>query len=427
VPHLGAHIRELRTAIGLTQAQLADGHFTKALISQVELGRVRPSPHTLEIIAHRLGTTTDALLADTRAHADAMEGTGAAAAQLAIEAARAELAAGLPDRAQHTLDVASRSDERVTTSVAFLVLRGEIAASHGRAQQAFGFAADACAAADSSPSADDAVQAHLFAGRLHLEADRLAAALSHFDRAAEVAATGAVHPLLRARTLNMRGLALAAAGDTHRALEVYREAEQCVTAASDLRRLVGEALEEADAARRRDDVVSAAHHVARGAALVESLEIHHLVGQILHGLGAAYAGTGEVDRGRELQHRARTVANVSGDVRTEALALERLAACELEQGDARKAAQLAEEAAELAGSTEAHDQLALSLLTLARTHEGQGDSTAADNAFLRAIAAAPSVSPRVRGEVYLRYGQMLRERGDFEAAAGALEMAASRR
>ena len=60
---LGRTLRELRLARGLTQSDVAGADFTKALVSQIELGRTRPSAYSLELIARRLGTSANEILA----------------------------------------------------------------------------------------------------------------------------------------------------------------------------------------------------------------------------------------------------------------------------------------------------------------------------------------------------------------------------
>src|SRR4051812_35125039 len=62
VADVGARIRSLRTAKGLTQAQLADPLYTKAYISMLESGRTRASMKALEHIAGRLGVKPSDLL-----------------------------------------------------------------------------------------------------------------------------------------------------------------------------------------------------------------------------------------------------------------------------------------------------------------------------------------------------------------------------
>ncbi|MCY0898406.1 MAG: helix-turn-helix transcriptional regulator [Firmicutes bacterium] len=51
---VGEKIRDARKKLGLTQEQLAGHELTKSYVSQVELGRIRPSRKALEIIAKRL-------------------------------------------------------------------------------------------------------------------------------------------------------------------------------------------------------------------------------------------------------------------------------------------------------------------------------------------------------------------------------------
>ncbi len=52
---VGDKIRDLRKKLGLTQEQLAGPELTKSYVSQVELGRIRPSRNALKVMAQRLG------------------------------------------------------------------------------------------------------------------------------------------------------------------------------------------------------------------------------------------------------------------------------------------------------------------------------------------------------------------------------------
>ena len=52
---LGERLRRLRTEVGLTQTELAGGRFTKEYVSQIELGKTRPTADTVDWLAERLG------------------------------------------------------------------------------------------------------------------------------------------------------------------------------------------------------------------------------------------------------------------------------------------------------------------------------------------------------------------------------------
>jgi len=69
VADVGARIRSLRTAKGLTQAQVAEPNYTKAYISMLESGRTRASMKALEHIAGVLGVKPADLLGGTAAPA----------------------------------------------------------------------------------------------------------------------------------------------------------------------------------------------------------------------------------------------------------------------------------------------------------------------------------------------------------------------
>src|SRR6266516_3748615 len=59
---VGTNIREVRTKLGLTQAQLASPEFSISYISAIERGKIRPSLKALSILAKRLDVPLTFLL-----------------------------------------------------------------------------------------------------------------------------------------------------------------------------------------------------------------------------------------------------------------------------------------------------------------------------------------------------------------------------
>ncbi len=59
---VGKNIREVRTKLGLTQAQLAAPEFSISYISAIERGKIRPSLKALSILARRLDVPLTFLL-----------------------------------------------------------------------------------------------------------------------------------------------------------------------------------------------------------------------------------------------------------------------------------------------------------------------------------------------------------------------------
>ncbi|MGH2499506.1 MAG: helix-turn-helix domain-containing protein, partial [Candidatus Limnocylindria bacterium] len=63
---LGERLRRARAEAGLSQAQLAAPHFTRAYISALELGKIRPAMKSLEFVAAKLGKPLSHFVEDER-------------------------------------------------------------------------------------------------------------------------------------------------------------------------------------------------------------------------------------------------------------------------------------------------------------------------------------------------------------------------
>ncbi len=87
---IGQRIRRLRRERGVSLAKIGGGDFTRAFLSQVELGRAQPSLRVLRVIADRLGTHVDYLLEGRSPGIDR---------ELDLERARVLLLRGEPKRA----------------------------------------------------------------------------------------------------------------------------------------------------------------------------------------------------------------------------------------------------------------------------------------------------------------------------------------
>jgi transcriptional regulator with XRE-family HTH domain len=95
---LGDRIRRIRRQRGLSLAKVGKSDFSRAFLSQVELGRAQPSTRVLRVIAGRLGTEVDYLLEG---------GLPSVERELAFERARVLLRRSEPRRALAALEAAS--------------------------------------------------------------------------------------------------------------------------------------------------------------------------------------------------------------------------------------------------------------------------------------------------------------------------------
>src|ERR671939_1452341 len=85
---LGERLRQLRVAAGMTQTDLAGDRFSKEYVSQIERGKTKPTPETIQWLAKRLGVDpgflANGVSADERGRAEA----GLARADALIEGRR---------------------------------------------------------------------------------------------------------------------------------------------------------------------------------------------------------------------------------------------------------------------------------------------------------------------------------------------------
>jgi transcriptional regulator with XRE-family HTH domain len=87
---IGERVRLLRRSAGLSQAELAAGRFSKEYVSQIERGKTRPSPETLEWLARRLDTDREFLEHGVSSADAAKVEAGLVSAEALLEARRYE-------------------------------------------------------------------------------------------------------------------------------------------------------------------------------------------------------------------------------------------------------------------------------------------------------------------------------------------------
>ena len=129
---LGERVRLLRRSIGLSQAELAGGRFSKEYLSQIERGKTRPTRETLEWLAGRLETDTEYLEHGlSRADTERLE-SDAHAAELLLESHRYEeaVAAFRASRQDASAAGSPALELRLVTGEAWALLRtGELEAA----------------------------------------------------------------------------------------------------------------------------------------------------------------------------------------------------------------------------------------------------------------------------------------------------------
>src|SRR5881275_455247 len=141
---VGTNIREVRTRLGMTQAQLAAPEFSISYISAIERGKIRPSLKALSILARRLDVPLTFLLEGSPAGAAEARTVGYSPAdagpdqKIDVDLLQASvlIQQGAYEEAEELL--APIQPERITTDQVYrlYLLRGQIHSSAGEYQEA---------------------------------------------------------------------------------------------------------------------------------------------------------------------------------------------------------------------------------------------------------------------------------------------------
>jgi tetratricopeptide (TPR) repeat protein len=418
---IGGRVRDGRMALGLTQADLGGERFSKEYVSQVELGKTRPSDAALEWFSARLGIARMELEGDLGPAALAATEAAIVLAEAAIEA----------HRHADALAALTTVREGVLRACDGLELRHALA--HGWALHLVGQLPEAAAELDRAralaEAGDDADRALALyrLGVVRFKMGSHATALAALDESLRCA-TAAERPsdALRARILNARA-------KIRRRQKDFTAASEDITAALELARGLGDDrvlaetyLDASLVAERRHEYGQAREYAERSKALFERVSDHEYVGKLLNNLGQLRAITGRPDEAVPLLREAFRIA-VEQDNRVDAaFAASSLASARLHTGDAEGAIESANRAIELLGSrVEYRQEEGNARLVMGRAHmacdridEAERSFTAAANCF----TAVESVSHMAGAWVAI--GDVAAQRGDSARAADLYRRAA---
>lgn len=330
---VGARIRALRIARGLTQEQVGAPEFTRAYISLVESGKSGMSARATEIIAGRLGVSVADLASESR---------GELRQQLALARAEASLRAGRSADALRETSALERGSAGLVRARAMRV-RGKALLDLGQPREALRAFTDASRVFEAqldhefvARTAFDRAQAHI---RLQERSDALQLALrceaalqagALVDRSLELQVTAFL-----AGVLTTLGETTAATARADRARELAEDVTDPRTIAN-----LYESLSQTR--EQQGDLEGALTYARRSLAAYERLGEERSIGRTWNTIGWVYLRRRHFDRAAEALDRADAVARNVDDGRLAAYVLQSRAELALARGRAHEALALAE-------------------------------------------------------------------------------------
>lgn len=398
---IGRRLRAARLRAGLTQRELAEGRYTKAYVSALENGVVKPSMAALNFLAARLGTTASELLAG------ADGGLAASRLDADLWLASGNWQAAL-DAYQALLDRSGVGADRASIVLGC----AEALCRLGRPTEALAEAAEAERLFGKAGNGSEVLAARYWLAAAHHASDNP-------ERAREILVglvdptqdgDGEVDPDLRVRALIALGTVESHAGEHRRALTYLEEARGLAETLDDRRRAtflhslaLGYRGTGDDEAALRVGLQSLSLFRAAGARLEAA--------SISNELALAYLAAGSLGRARDLALEARQLFKQIGDERWHAHALDTAALVELAADDLTTASELASDSLETARRSGNGKAELDALLTMARIERAAGRPDDALTRLEEAARVADDQPAGRRRDILVETAEVLAEAG----------------
>ena len=404
---IGERIRKARLESGLSQAQLGAPHFTRAYVSAIELGKVRPAMKSLEFLADRLGKPASYFLEDPEADRRRRE------RELEIRSAEALLsrqtAAQAIERARPLLESSESPAERcrlhliLGTAHNHLVqgpeaLRELVAAE--RLQQSAG------------PMQVTRIQyqtalAYRQSGNSPQAVTMLRKLLDELDKAPVRDQT------LRLRVVKDLGVILIDSGDVEEANSYLQTALEWAQDIGDISGLVSIYNALGYAYRALGDLDAATGYIQKALALNEAVQDLTVTAMMLNFLAVIAAERGHFKAAASHVDRAIQIATASGPAFNLPHYICTKAEGELKEGNLDAAEAHAHEALVAADAVENRRAAAAAKLVLADISSARGDHSQGQTQLEEAAAMYKVLGAKAElGDTYMRLSKFAAARGD---------------
>ena len=399
---VGVRLKAARTRAGLTQRELAEPRYTKAYISALENGLIKPSMAALRFLARRLGTVPEAFLADQDTHWQRID------AELRLAAGDWQSAA---DRFQAILDSGVAGVGRGLS----LVGLAEATYRLGRSREVIGLATEARELLTAANRPAEARRAAYWLAAGHHTIDDTARARMLLEELLAETGSDPSDPELRVRILISLAAVRGYGGESQQAIGLLEEARR-IGADLDDRRRASLLHSLAQSYRYSGDLEGAVRTGIESLALFRAVDARGEAAMTNNELALTYLGLGSLDEAARHVSTARSeLEGVHDEFRLAHIA-DSEARIALARGDDEGAARLAAEAVAFAESSHNDKALVDALLTVARAARRQGDRLAAIAALERAAGVAADSPPARLRQVLTEWSEIAAEAGDHAAA-----------
>ena len=400
---IGARLRAARLKAGLTQQQVAADRYTKAYVSALENGLIKPSMAALRFLAVRLGTTPSELLTDADERWLGLE------AELRLASGDWQAAA---DQFRELIDSAPEGRFRARMMVGLAEAQFRL----GSTGETIRIASEADDRLTRLGFREEARRARYWLAAAHHQSDNPAEARLLLEQLlAEQGTEQPLDPDLHVRLLVALAAVLTNGGEPQRALLLLEEARGIRADLDDRRRATLHA-SLALSYRATGDMEGAVRSALEALALFRAADAVIESASVENELALIYLGLGNLETARRYAAEARAGCEALRQDFLLAHVIDTEAQIALAEGDSTRAAEQASAAADLAHRTGNQKAEIGAHLTEARAARAHGDVKRAADILAAAVELARTgPRPRLR-ELLSEWSELLAETGDHQRA-----------
>jgi len=431
---VGTNIREVRTKLGMTQAQLAAPEFSISYISAIERGKIRPSLKALSILARRLDVPLTFLLEGSPAGAAEARAVGYSPAdsgpdqRIDVDLLQAEVLVQQSKYTQAEQLLQPIQPERITTDQVYrlYLLRGQVHLGAGEYQEAVVELRNAVSQAEALNDSEYIERARNLLGKSYFSLYNYTLAMENHLRCNTAIESGlVVDPVFSLDVFSNLANDYFRLGDLDKAIVFYHRALETLDEMSrDSKSFAHKYMEISLHYKAIGKLSMAREHAMRSLAVYEMRDEQRLVGLTHQRLGKALEKQSNLDGAEKEYRQAIAIERELNDEISASICHTALAELLLKRGQAQEAEQQAQEALTFARSSEDAQTQGQALIALAQIRHQTGDFASADQLFADALEMLDtSNAHEIAASAYFRYANLLEERGEVQRSLSAIKKA----
>ncbi len=431
---VGTNIREVRTKLGMTQAQLAAPEFSISYISAIERGKIRPSLKALSVLARRLDVPLTFLLEGSPSGAAEARAVGYSPAdsgpdlRIDVDLLQANVLVQCGDYKQAEQLLEPIQPERITTDQVYrlYLLRGQVHLEAGEYQEAV---VDLRAAVSQGEALNDneyTERARNLLGKAYFLLYNYTLAIENHLRCNSAIESGQItDPVFSLDVYSNLANDYFRLGDLEKSVIFYHNALETLESMNrDSKSFAQKYMEISQHYKVVGKLSMAREYAVRSLAVYEMRDEQRLVGLTHQRLGKALERQSNLDDAEQEYRKAIAIERELNDEVAASICHTCLAELLLKRGQMEQAEQEAQEALSFARSSKDPQTQGQALIALAQIRHQSGDFASADEYFSQALELLDaSNAHEIAAGAYFRYANLLEERGEVQRSLSSIKKA----